>query len=71
MTQIESKKIEGKDQGGNAWKIALERLPTKSNRYKLSIYFNNKEYIVARHQTVRSALDSWELIESLNKQNKG
>ena len=65
--EIETKKIEGKDEHGNKWKITLERLPSKSNRYKLSIFFNAKEYVVSRYQTRSGALDSWELIETLSK----
>lgn len=68
--KLEDREIIGKDQDNNLWKITLERLPTKSNRYKLSIFFNTKQYVITRYQTARAAFDGWELLESLNKKKK-
>jgi hypothetical protein len=61
------REIVGIDPAGNTWKIFMETMPTKTNRYKLCFTFNQKEYLLTKLHTNRAADDTWELIQSLNK----
>lgn len=53
------------DEDGNQWKISMTRMETKTNRFKLSFYFNDKEFVLSKLQSNRSAQDTWELLERI------
>lgn len=61
------KEIVSVDPDGNVWRIAMWKMGTKTNRYQLSFFFNDKEFVLSRLQSNRSALDLWELLEKTRK----
>ncbi len=65
--KLDYQEIINNDPCGNMWKIALYKMDTKSNRFQLSFFFNEKEFPLCKLQSNRSASDLWELVESLRK----
>ena len=69
INKNETYEIENIDQEGNHWKISMQSVETKSNRWKLSFHFNEKEFVLSKLQTNRSAQDTWELIKKIQKES--
>lgn len=61
------KEIKNIDPEGNTWKISLTKMSTKTNRFQLSFFFNEKEFCLSKLQSNRSAEDIWQLLEKLKK----
>lgn len=66
----ESRTMENIDQYGNIWKFSMTKTRDTGNRYKLSMFFNTKEYVITKFLTKSAATDSWELLEATNKKNR-
>jgi len=67
MALDENKQLVFVDQEGNTWKLTMSKMATKTNRFQLSFFFNEKEFSLSKLQSNRSAQDTWELIEKLRK----
>jgi hypothetical protein len=64
MNNLEiSQEISTKDQDGNLWMMKLSKPDTKTNRWQLSFFFNDKEFSLAKPQNNQSAQNFWELIQ--------
>lgn len=63
----EIKEIVTKDGEGNTWKITMSKMETKTNRFQLSFWFNEKEFSLSKLQSNRSADDTWELLQKIRK----
>jgi len=55
------------DSCGNVWKLSLTKMETKTNRYQLSFFFNDKEFGLSKLQSNRTADDIWQLLQSIKK----
>ena len=64
MTNLE---IETIDEEGNSWRLVMYTLPNKTNRFQLSFFFNEKEFELAKLQSIRSAQNLWELLSRIRK----
>ncbi len=42
-------------------------LPNKTNRFQLSFFFNEKEFELAKFQSIKSAQNLWELLSRIRK----
>lgn len=67
MALDDNKQLAFVDQEGNTWKLTMSKMATKTNRFQLSFFFNEKEFSLSKLQSNRSAQDTWELIEKLRK----
>lgn len=64
MQQLElSQEITTKDQDGNLWMMKLNKPDSKTNRWQLSFFFNDKEFSLAKPQNNQAASNYWELIQ--------
>ena len=61
------KEIITTDHEGNVWKITMSKMETKTNRFELSFFFNEKEFSLGKLQSNRSAQDTWELLQKIRK----
>ena len=53
------------DSEGNLWRIVLYQI--RFNRFQLSFYFNDKEFLLSKLQSIRSADDIWDLLCRIKK----
>lgn len=58
-----SQEISTKDKDGNLWMMKLSKADSKTNRWQLSFFFNDKEFSLAKPQNNQVAQNFWELIE--------
>ncbi len=63
----DTKEIVAKDGEGNTWKITMSKMETKTNRFELSFWFNEKKFSLSKLQSNRSADDTWELLQKIRK----
>lgn len=57
--------IKSVDDEGNIWLIKLSKMGTKTNRWQLSFFFNEKEFSLSKIQSNQSAQNMWELLQKL------
>ena len=69
MVFDKSKKHEIKceDSDGNIWRICMMPMGSKTNRFQLSFFFNEKEFELSKLQSNRSAEDMWDLLSRIRK----
>lgn len=63
----ENRVIETVDEEGNVWKMVIYPLGSKTNRFQLSFCFNEKEFLLTKLQSNRSADDLWDLLNKIRK----
>jgi len=63
----ETREIITKDAEGNTWKITMSKMETKTNRFELMFWFNEKKFSLSKLQSNRSADDTWELLQKIKK----
>lgn len=68
LSPSNSQEIVNIDPDGNVWKIKMFKMDTKTNRYQLSFFFNEKEFSLSKLQSNRSASDTWELLQKIRKE---
>lgn len=61
------REIRKTDDEGNVWRIVMYSLPSKTNRFQLSFFFNEKEFELSKLQSNRSAQDLWDLLSKIRK----
>lgn len=57
--------IKAVDDEGNIWLIRLSKMGTKTNRWQLSFFFNEKEFSLSKLQSNQAAQNIWELLQKL------
>ena len=66
--KMKTHEIKCEDEDGNTWKISMTPLLTKTNRFQLSFFFNEKEFELTKLQSNRSAEDMWDLLSRIKRQ---